>query len=163
MKILLLLIPIYYFLENLVFDYLVIEVPVLSSTIIFDLFFSFLIISILRKSNSSPIKVNYKEYFIFFSCISILACVLVYLLYLLAIPVPFSSISYIGIKLLIVAPFIEELVFRKAFHRILKAAKTQHIILISAICFSISHVLPLSWLESAYAPFFIAQAIYTFF
>jgi membrane protease YdiL (CAAX protease family) len=79
-------------------------------------------------------------------------------------PMPFKLIDQIGIKLLILAPILEELVFRHVFFQLGDKAGfgTKFNIYLNAFLFSLSH-LPAYWLvPSEYQSFIMIQLFYTF-
>lgn len=77
---------------------------------------------------------------------------------------PFKYVSNITIKLIIIAPIIEEFLFRAAFHRILKDfLQGKQLFVCSGLLFSFSHSYGLFTLPKEFHGFFIFQIIYTFF
>lgn len=100
-----------------------------------------------------------------FLAISALACLSIFILQYSEVQVPFRFLERPFLQLLILAPLVEELVFRFAFlGAYLQVLKSKNkALLISSGLFSISH-LPGMWhLPEEFTFFVVIQLVYTFF
>jgi len=77
---------------------------------------------------------------------------------------PFSYIKNVFLHMVIIAPLLEELVFRYIFQNLVsKSTQNKNItIMVSAILFSLSHAYALTFLPKDFYPFIYLQIFYTF-
>lgn len=96
---------------------------------------------------------------------SIIAVISIFLISSLQIKAPFKYIEHLFIQVLILAPIVEELVFRHAFFiGFNKYFKNKNYLLLTiALMFSLSHLPAIFTLPAEYHSFIYAQLIYTFF
>ena len=108
---------------------------------------------------------NSKGVFVRFLAISGLASISILALQLSAVKVPFKFLELPFLQLLILAPLVEEIVFRYAFlGAYLQVLQSKNkALLISSLLFSLSH-LPGMWhLPEEFGLFVLIQLVYTFF
>ena len=87
-----------------------------------------------------------------------------FLINLFGLKAPFKYVENLALQILILAPIIEELIFRQAFYGVFSRyfEHPRHNLLLNSFLFSLSH-LPAIWiLPDEFKSFIIAQLFYTF-
>lgn len=133
-----------------------------SISYVFDLFFVAVLWSLTRnKKIIGNIKLNKLIGKIIITGIFALLCI--FISHTLKLKTPFKYIDHLWLQILILAPIIEELVFREAIfelHKKLKL-KMKYLIIANALLFSISHIPALFYLPPEFHSFIYFQIIYT--
>lgn len=93
------------------------------------------------------------------------AALSIFIVNLFALKAPFKFLDHLFLQILILAPIVEELVFRQAFYGAFRKyfQKDSHNLLLNSALFSLSHLPAIWFLPAEFKPFIIAQLIYTFF
>ena len=96
---------------------------------------------------------------------SILAMSSIGMVHFIKMPTPFSYIQNIFLHMVIIAPLVEELIFRFTFQNLISKSinNKKLVIILSALLFSLSHAFAFTFLPKAFFPFIFLQVIYTFF
>jgi membrane protease YdiL (CAAX protease family) len=153
---------IFYFLVSWFYPWGNIQVDsTISISYIWD--FLFVIAAIFYTKNFPKIHFD-KHIYIRLPIIALLATMSVYLIHNLEYPAPFRYIENIILQILILAPIVEELVFRQAIFGLLKDLNFDERIKIAlgSFLFSLSHANALRFLPTEFHPFIYIQLVYTF-
>jgi membrane protease YdiL (CAAX protease family) len=138
-----------------------IEIPYsISASYIFDI----IVILLFAYKCKFRLRLGLRPNLLKESLISFLfACLSLGFIYWKNITTPLLHIPNLFLHLVIIAPLLEELVFRFIFQNLLsQSLKSKKIILIiSALIFSISHSYALSFMPEIYKPFVYLQLLYT--
>lgn len=155
--------PIFYFYMSWFFPWDIINVKsTISISYLFDIFFAATIFLSLKKKP----KIGYfkKNSSIFMSLSTIiLGIICVSLTKQIGFKAPFKYIDYLFVQILILAPIIEELVFRGAFMELAENAKLSSRVSLTfnALLFSFSHASALWHLPNEFKNFIWFQILYT--
>ena len=84
---------------------------------------------------------------------------------LFGLKAPFKYVDNLFVQILILAPIVEELIFRHAFYGVFNKyfRNTNHNLLLNSLLFSLSHLPAIWFLPPEFKSFIIAQLVYTFF
>jgi membrane protease YdiL (CAAX protease family) len=134
----------------------------ISISYIFDIIFVTVILAILKKRNLVG-RLDIKGFSVRLLATLSIAILCVGLTKIIPLNAPFKYIEFLFIQILILAPIIEELVFRAAIFEICENAKLnkQVTVLFNAILFSISHIPALWFLPVEFHSFIGFQLFYT--
>ena len=136
----------------------------ISVSYIFDIFFAISILAISEKKNfiGQIIPRNLVIRLVLTLGVALLAITILYLSETLV--APFKHVDYLFLQILILAPIIEEIVFRGALYELLKNAGVKIWVnnLINSILFSLSHFAALYILPEEFHAFIYFQLKYTF-
>lgn len=139
----------------------------LTSTISFSYIFDFLFALIVSFFFQLPWKIKWsinKQCLKSFAEVFLLAFFSIFAIWFMDIETPFRLVSNLELQLLLLAPVLEELVFRQTFQRFLinqLGGKYVTSMLVAAV-FSFSHLVALKILPAEYVPFIGFQVFYTF-
>ena len=135
----------------------------ISPSYIFDCLFVSIILYWKRSSFLGTILRNYKGEVIRMIATSLLAIICISISNFLEFSAPFKYVDHLLVQMIILAPIIEELVFRGAFWKLLEALQIQRapMAILSTLFFSFSHLSGLLLLPKEFASFIIFQMIYT--
>lgn len=136
----------------------------ISVSYVFDVFFALTILNLTSKSNflGKIIPKNFIIRIVLVLGVALLCITILHLSEMLKSPFKFLENQFI--QMLILAPIIEELVFRGAIYELFKVAKVKIWVnnLINSILFALSHAYALTVLPDEFHPFIFFQLKYTF-
>lgn len=134
----------------------------ISPSYLFDIIFSLSVFTIFKKVNFYK-KLKIKPFIIRIIFITIIAILSVSTARFFEILSPFKYVENLLLQMLILAPIIEELVFRGAFFEIQKYCekRTKVLLFFNAILFSLSHLSGIFNLPIEFHGFIFFQMIYT--
>lgn len=134
----------------------------LPSSILFDIIFIILGLFIF-KMKIFVTKLKPKVFMAQGLVVIVLAIFCIFLSNLMKLNSPFKYLDLIFLKLLIIAPIVEELVFRGVFIEVGEKVKLNRRVsaLLNAFLFSLSHAPALWFLEKEFHSFIVFQLIYT--
>lgn len=156
-------IPIFYFSISWFFPWEIIQWDSsISITYLFDVFFILVSFFVLKPKIRLNVKIGIFSR-LFFT--SLLALICIYCVYYFKLSAPFKYVDNLLIQILILAPFIEEFLFRFSFYEILKnkVGNGKILLFINSLLFAISHAGALSILPKEFFPYIFFQIGYTFF
>ncbi|MAX67573.1 MAG: CPBP family intramembrane metalloprotease [Bacteriovoracaceae bacterium] len=160
-----LLTPVIYFGVSWFFPWEIIQFKSsISVSYIFDILFSVIILLILKRRDFlGKVKLPVLAVKVFLTILVALLCV--WMIKSLKLVAPFQYIEYLALQLLVLAPLIEELVFRGAFVEVCEKLRLNNkLILVSnSLLFSLSHLPALWTLPAEFHHFIGFQVFYTFF
>lgn len=133
----------------------------ISISYAWDILF-FIGISLLLKT---PFKIALNKGFIIRTpLIALMGLACVYMAKFLKLDAPFRYIENLALQIIILAPIIEELVFRHALYEVIKRSELKSIFqyFLGSLLFSISHAPALYYLPADFHSFIYFQLIYTF-
>ena len=157
------IVPIFYFYMSWFFPWDTFQVESsISITYVFDIIFGIVTLLIYKKKNliGSIDKVLFLKHM---GVVIGLGICLVGFSLLVKFNAPFKFIDHLFIQILVLAPIIEELVFRGAIFEVHANSKLKKMAIIglSSVLFSISHTPALWHLPSEFHSFIIFQLFYT--
>lgn len=138
--------------------------PSISSLYLFEIIYV-VVISILFKVNlnlrwQGKTHVFFKQLFI----TALLAFLSIFLIHKMELETPFKYLDNYIVQLILLAPIIEELIYRHLLFGLMEKKKVsrQNIIFFNALLFSFSHVTAFFSLPKLFYPFIFVQVFYTF-
>lgn len=164
-RLLLVIIPLAYFFMVWFFPWHMMETNSNISIIyLFDISFVVVVSLILKKVPVVKLK-DLRRYVIVCLLTIPIAAVIIWLNNLLKIETPFALVNNPALQLLLMAPLIEELVFRHAFFSLGQSLKLPKVLEVhyNSALFAISHMASIWVLPPKYYGFIAYQVIYTFF
>lgn len=160
----LIVIPLIYFFIVWFFPWNKLEFhPHFSVIYCFDLSFVLVISIVLKKIPEWRVK-NFRSLVMYCLVIIPVSAIIIWINNSLNLHSPFKYVTDVGVQLLILAPIIEELVFRHGFYSLGKhfhlSEKMQ--VHYNSILFSVSHLASIWVLPPKFFPFIAYQVAYTF-
>tara|TARA_B100001971_G_scaffold215192_1_gene259898 strand:- start:152501 stop:153109 length:609 start_codon:yes stop_codon:yes gene_type:complete len=157
----LLLIPIYFAMAWL-FPWKDYQIDsTISISYIWDILFCILVSLLLK----TPFKINLNKGFIIRApLLALMALLCVYIAKWTNLNAPFRYIENLAMQIIILAPLIEELVFRHALYEVIKKSKLKMLFqyILGSLLFSLSHAPAIYYLPADFHGFIYFQLIYTF-
>lgn len=157
----LLLIPIYFAMAWL-FPWKDYQIDsTISISYIWDILFCILVSLLLK----TPFKINLNKGFIIRApSLALMALLCVYIAKWTNLNAPFRYIENLAMQIIILAPLIEELVFRHALYEVIKKSKLKMLFqyILGSLLFSLSHAPAIYYLPADFHGFIYFQLIYTF-
>jgi membrane protease YdiL (CAAX protease family) len=156
-------VPVLYFTFSWFFPWEVIKLDSsVSITYLYDIFFVAISALILKPKFGLRVKVTF---FIRLLFVSALALVCIMMTAQFNISAPFKYVDNLFIQILILAPIIEEFIFRFTFFEIFKKkiSNKKAFYFLNAFLLSLSHAGALSVLPEEFFPYVFFQILYTFF
>lgn len=135
----------------------------ISVSYIFDLFFV-AIVTLFFRLFDFRLFIHWKGFIARSIAVIGAALFSLFIINLFNLEAPFKYVDHLVLQILILAPIVEEFIFRHTFYGVFKKYfhKDSHNLLLNSFLFSISH-LPAIWvLPPEFKPFIIAQLFYTF-
>ena len=163
MNFLVYLCPVFYFCISWFFPWQLIQWDSsISITYLFDLAFVCVFYFILEPKMKLKVEIGI---FIRLLITIALALICITITSSFNLSAPFKYVDNLFIQILVLAPIIEELVFRFAFYEMFKEKISNRKIqfVLNSLLFSISHSAALAVLPTEFYPFIFFQIIYTFF
>ena len=157
------IVPIFYFYMSWFFPWDIFQSKsTISITYVFDTFFVLTTFFIFKNKKILG-KLDRKGFVFRLSAVSAIGVFCILIAKSLELKSPFKYIEYLFIQILILAPIIEEFVFRGAFIQVFENAKLKKpvIIYLNAILFSMSHLPALWFLPEEFHGFIGFQLFYT--